>query len=424
MRNTRVDPLAAFLQRHPGAMPWLLCCAIGVEYCFLSLRLSGNIFAPTHSDYYNYLLDALVHGRVNVTPPFTYDLSWYQGKWYLYWGPAPILLVLPFYVLWGTNASDVIYVLLGGAANVVLIYLCMRETKRYFNITFSPVSDMLLLSSFAFASPNFLLSLVGAIWASSQIFAITFLLLFYFFFFSYLNSGKQYYIAVSVVSFCLACLSRYSLLFHGLLLIYLFWDSRMTGRKISRRLIITIGGIVLSFVFLDAFYNYLRFQNILEIGQRFQQGSIRYNSILKNGAILSFGYFSHNIYYYFLNPVHLHIGKYPLQIDPEGNSVLMVYPSLLLCPLVFFKYRQFDHKKRCLVLIVGIAALFTMTCLLLYFATGWMQFGNRYFFDAFPLFFLLLVMVTPYIPEKVQWIVAIWGIGINFLGMSAFFSVR
>ena len=422
MRNSDDASTASFFQRYYFAVPWLICLTVGVVYGYFSMRITHNIFRSTRLNDYIYLLDAFVHGRVNVTPASTYDLSLYQGKWYLYWGPAPVLLLWPFYLIWGVKASDVLYTMLGGVANVVLIYVCIREMKRYFSISLSLKAEAFLLLSFAFASPNFFLSLTGTIWFTSQIFATTFLLLYYCYFFRYLNTGKLYHLVVSVAFFCLACLTRYSLLFNGLLLVYLFWDSKATGKKIELRLLIAVGLTLLSFVCLAAFYNYMRFQNVLEVGQRFQQGNKRYSVALKSGIILSFKYFWYNIYYYFLNPIYFSLSKHILRINSEGNSVLMVYPSLLLVPVLFFKFKQFDVKKRFFALTVAVAALITVTFLMLYFATGWVQFGNRYFFDAFPLFFLLLVLVIQYIPKPVQLVLLILGIVLNFWGVLTFFG--
>jgi hypothetical protein len=415
-KNSVVASTASFFQHHSNALPWLVCLAVGIVYGYFSNRFTGNIFTSTRYNDYIYLLDAIVHGHVNITPASTLDLSLYHGKWYLYWGPAPVLLLLPFYLIWGVKASDVLFTMLGGVANVALIYVCIREMKRYFSISLSLMSEAFLLLSFAFASPNFFLSLGGRIWYTNQIFATMFLFLFYCFFFKYLNTGKLYHIVVSVAFFCLACLTRYSLLFNGLLLIYLFWHSKMTGRKIELRLLISVGVTLLFFVCLAGFYNYLKFQNIFEVGERYALGSKRFTAILKSGIILSFKYFWHNIYYYFLNPIYYSLSKHILKVNGEGNSILMVYPSLLLVPVLFFKFKQFDAKKRVFVLTVSVAALIMMTFLLLYFATGYVQFGNRYFFDAFPLFFLLLVLVIPYIPKPVQLVLLIWGIVINFLG--------
>jgi hypothetical protein len=205
MRNSGVASTASLLLRYRDALPWLVYLTTGVVYGYFSMRITGNIFTPTHFNDYIYLLDSFVHGHVNVNPVSTYDLSLYHGKWYLYWGPAPLLLLWPFYLIWRVNASDVLFTMLGGVANVVLIYLCIREMKIYFSISLSLMAEVFLILTFAFASPNFFLSLAGKIWFTNQIFATTFLLLFYFFFFQYLNTSKLYSIVASVAFFCLAC---------------------------------------------------------------------------------------------------------------------------------------------------------------------------------------------------------------------------
>jgi hypothetical protein len=112
--------------------------------------------------------------------------------------------------------------------------------KIYFSISLSLMAEVFLILTFAFASPSFFLSLAGKIWFTNQIFATTFLLLFYCFFFQYLNTSKLYSIVASVAFFCLACLTRYSLLFNGLLLTYLFWDRKVTGKKIELRLLVSV----------------------------------------------------------------------------------------------------------------------------------------------------------------------------------------
>ncbi len=422
MSDLSIAAPKAGVSSYRAVVAWAVYLAIGVVYFYFSARITGNIFKPSDTNYYTYLLEAFVHGRVNVTPPSTYDLSFFQDKWYLYWGPAPVLLIWPFYLIWHIHTSDVLYTALAGLANVGIIFLCIREMKRYFNLSLSLAAEILLLLSFAFASPNFFLSLSGQIWFSSQIFAMLYLFLFYLFFFKYLNSGKQYHILLSVGCFFLACLTRYSLIFHGLLLLYLFWDSKVTGKKLSLRLFVEIGVLSLCFVGVLLLYNYLRFGSILEVGQRFQEGSARYDAAVKSGRTVALQYFWYNVYYYFLNPIRFAWEQHPIKIDAEGNSVLMVYPVMLLSGIVFFKLRQFDAKKRIFVWIVSAATLIVVAFLMFYFATGWVQFGNRYFYDAFPLFFLLAVIAAPSVPTLIQLLLVLWGMIINFGGVLSLFG--
>ena len=57
--------------------------------------------------YYNYLADAFLHGQLplRLLPPTTQDLSFYQGQYYLYWGPLPAIILMPFVALFGVGFS-------------------------------------------------------------------------------------------------------------------------------------------------------------------------------------------------------------------------------------------------------------------------------------------------------------------------------
>lgn len=91
-----------------------------LTYFYFAIVINKNIFQASHTNYYVYLIDAFIHRRVDVTPPTKFDLSLFHNKWYLYWGPAPGLFILPFYIISRLNASDVIFTLLAGIGNVEL----------------------------------------------------------------------------------------------------------------------------------------------------------------------------------------------------------------------------------------------------------------------------------------------------------------
>jgi len=374
--------------------------------------MNGKIFLATKSNYYIYLLDAFSHGKTYIAAPVHYDLSLFQNKWYMYWGPAPVLLIIPFYLIFHLQASDILYTAIGGTVNVALFYLVMQEFKKYFTISLSFTGEVFLLLSFSLASPNFFLSTFGRIWATSQIFATIYLLLFYLFYFQFLNREKDYQLILSVVFFNLACLSRYSLVFSSALFIYLVSYYKNLRRALPTKIVCYLALPTLAFISLEALYNYLRFHNVLEMGIRFQVGSPRYDAIVKSNAILSFHYVLHNIYYYFLSVMHF---------DLEGNSVFLFYPALFLLPVLFCNRKYVDSKRLSFLIIAGITIGLSVLFLMLYFATGWIQIGNRYFLDIVPLIFLLLAFILKYIPFPVQTLLLLWGIGINFCGILVFY---
>jgi hypothetical protein len=418
----KTESLETFLKRYKYIVGLLLCATVCAIYVYFAARVSSNLLVPTNQNYYTYLLDSFFHGHVNVNPPSHYDLSLYQNKWYLYWGPAPVLFILPFYLVSHLQASDILYTLVGGAGNVILFYFVMQAFKRYFNISLSLMAEAFLLFSFGLASPNFVLSLHGSIWFTSQIFSTTYLLLFYLCYFLFLNSERHSLFILATVFFYLAVLSRYSLIFNGILYFYLLIHYRLLDRKAPLKLFVSFGVLTLAFIGVLGGYNYLRFGNPLDVGQTYQQGNHRYDSALQSGHYLSLSYVWHNIYYYFLNIVHFQPTHRPVIIDVEGNSVFSVYPALLLLPVLFY-CRKYVNKKRLLFLaaaglIVGLNVIFLM----LYFATGWVQFGNRYFFDVVPMLFLALIFILEYIPNSVQLAILLFGIFVNFYGSLAFFG--
>src|SRR5436190_2382914 len=163
---------------------------ICVLYISFSEKLNRNI-VTTPFAYYNFLLDAFFHGYAHIISYVTYDLSLFHGNWYLYWGPAPVLFILPFFTIAGISASDVFYTLFAGIINIFLFYFVLKEAETYFQYTLSFFSELFLIIGFSICSPNFLLSLTGNIWGTSQIVAALYLLLSYFFYFRFLNKKRK-----------------------------------------------------------------------------------------------------------------------------------------------------------------------------------------------------------------------------------------
>jgi hypothetical protein len=196
----------------------------------------------------------------------------------------------------------------------------------------------------------------------------------------------------------------------------------MINKKIPKKLFLMLISSTIVFACINGIYNYFRFNNFLEFGQKYQQGAGRFDEILKKYKVLSLSYTWHNIYYYFLNIIHFTPDKRPVVIDTEGNSIFSVYPALLLLPLLFYN-RKYQNKK--ILYFLGISTVMiviSISFLMLYFATGWVQFGNRYFFDLIPILFLLLIFILNYIPKSIQLFILAFGIFVNMYGTLAFFG--
>lgn len=389
-------------------------------YASITMLFNGSWSYHSNFPYYNYLLKALSEFRLNINSNIHMDLAFFKGKWYMYWGPAPVFYVLPFYLLWGINASDIFYVFIAGFINILLMFYVIKNALKYFKIQISSFSKIFLLLNFAFCSPNFYLSLNGNVWATTQLIGIFYLLLCLIFYFRFLqNINFMISLFLSVIFFNLAWLSRYSLVFSGLLFIFpiLNFYKNNERQKLKRAIFIFIGifSISLTIIFL---YNFLKFGNMFELGERFVKAIPFENQIHERGKFLSSDYFLHNINYYFFKPL-LFKSKFPfLALDVEGNSIFFVYPiSIFAFFLVFkniFKKYQGFYYPALLVIVLTLASF------LFLFTTGRYQFGIRYLLDIFPLFIILLCFVIDRVPNYIKIIFLAYGIPVNILGVISY----
>ena len=260
-------------------------------------------------------------------------MSLFNGKQYLNWGPAPILFILPFYLFFGDKTSDVFYTLVAGVGNVILFYLLVSEFKKYFKLSISYFSEVFIIISFAFASPNFYLSLGGRIWHTEQIVATFYILVFLLYFLKFLNKNLIgiKYLFISVIFFNLAWFSRATMVFYGLFFLYLtLLIYKSKDAKLLKKLIVVI--VLPTFIFIITFfaYNNARFNNPLETGLDYHDVNPRYEKLIVEKKVFSIDYISHNFNQYFLTPAFPLAEKPYVNINLDGNSIFSVYPVFLL----------------------------------------------------------------------------------------------
>lgn len=406
------------MQRIIFPLTVLLCIAV---YFLASLQVTHNLFSQTTTPYYNFLISALSKGRLFVTPTsWTYDLSLFKGFWYLYWGPAPILLILPFYLFSRLTTSDVFYTLVWGCVNVALFALLITQAIKTFQLKTSTSSKVFLLVNFALISPNFYLSLNGAIWQTNQILATTYLLIFYYLFLLFLQKGKLWQLGLATVFLCLAWMSRYLMIFNYLLLIIPLMQ-RLSNPIKFLKTVLLIGGISLFFITITFFYDFGRFGNPLETGYRYQLTTPRYMRYIQAGRFFTLDNFYHNFQTMFLSLPTFNGSK--INFDPEGNSILAVYPLTLLLPLLIIaKLRDGLSKaftlNSLIILSVGVISI------LLYVASGWIQVGYRYFLDLVPLWFLLTIFVLDKVPKFVKLLITLSGLYISYWSIVFFYLTK
>ena len=393
-------------------------------YISVSLIINGNLFKLSQTPYYNYLLEAFSKNRLDLDPIHKgFDLSNFNGKWYMYWGLSPSLFILPFYLIWGIKSSDILYTLIAGIVNVVLFFKIIEIVDKYFHLNKSTFIKCFVLINFALISPNFYLSLAGRIWHTNQIIAITYMLLFLFFYFKYLeNLEKLKFLIISLIFFNLSWLSRTTLVAYAILLIYpLIIIFRTKEKKLFVKSTTAIFLISLSAVMIFFTYNYLRFNNPLETGLTYQQSAARFRESTTSSNFFSINNVPHNFYYYFLNPL-IFSSKSPfIKFDPEGNSIFLVYPILIVLLGFLFKKGAIDTKLKYFLLICFALLAINLSAFMLFFGTGWTQFGNRYFLDVVPILFILATVYITRLSPLFATFLLTYGSVINFLGALNFY---
>jgi len=391
---------------------------------YILAQIINHKFGSSDTNYYPYLLDSLFHGRVNViNPPSVYDLSFYNAKWFLNWGPGAILFILPFYFFKGIYTSDILFTLFAGMINILMFYLALKEIQKAFHINLSLFREVFILLTFAIASANFYLSLSGQIWFSEQVIGIFYLLIYYFFYFRYIREQKLLLLLLAILFFNLAWITRYTLIFSGFLFLYPLYLSLKKYKKLPIATITIVVSITFFFICLIFAYNFAKFNNPFETGLRYHMGSSRFENIIRNHQFFSPNYIGYNATYYFFHlPTFFHVFPF-LQFDLEGNSIFIMYPATLSLLLLFRRsFWQKPHLSSFLF-ITMFSIFMTFSLFLCYFTTGWTQLGSRYLLDILPLLYLLLVFVIDRIAWQIILAILIYEFLLHIEGVIWFYRI-
>ncbi len=369
------------------------------------------------------LADGWLHGHLYVegTPPQFADFTNYHGHWYVAFPPLPAILLLPFVAIFHLSYQTIITLFFSIGMGILNIWL-MRIVLLRFVQKQAPETQFVtvawLLVFFAIGTELLYATMQGNVWYIAHVVATTFVLL-------YISEmlGKQR-AWLAAIFLGLASLSRSTTLFtFPFFLVWTFAQTKLGrpqgdappiheaasdessyGRGVPLRapwLLLArqwvIFGSVLA-VFLGGMllYNYARFGSLLDFG---------YNNMhvdpLVGGGLHKYGQFSihflrTNFRFMLLEPPKfLHQFPY-VTFNPFGTSIFLTMPALFLA---FLGFRR--REQRWLAVALLAACILPALLLLLYFNTGWYQFGYRFALDFLPFLFLLAALGMK---ERPTWI--------------------
>jgi hypothetical protein len=384
-------------------------------------------FGAEQSDYYNLLIDGFLSGQLHMKaevspellrvenpydprnrPPGSslHDASFYNGKYYLYFGVPPVVtLMLPFRVLSGVDLPLPVAVAVftyGGFLLSALVFLSLR--RRYF-LESGVLFPALCLIALATATLALVLPRRGNIWelplASGYFFAMAALLAIERS--VHCTRRRRVWFALAGLSLGLAVASRLSYLYATCILIaplYMWWMQRRSLEQAGGpgwiRLGIAAAIPLLTVGVALAAYNHARFGDPLEFGVAYQLSGV----IEAETRHFRFSYFPLNVWLYFWRPAEwgryfpfVHQGELP-PLPAGFVGVENLYGVLTNVPLVWLAclaplaaWRRTRRERAALLAWTGAAGLLAVaTSLTLCFFYAAMA---RYCADFVPALMLL-----------------------------------
>jgi hypothetical protein len=369
--------------------PWGATLVSGLVYLLVSAYPSGRLFTQSYAPYHNYLADAFLHGQtwLRIIPQNLEDLSFFNGRYYLYWGPFPAFVLMPFVAIFGVQLNDVLFTVLIAALNVGLVAQLLRAACQVEFLHLSKTQRAILTFFFALGTVHFMLAQYGRVWYTGQIIGFTCTLLAYWAAFS-LRGGKAWFF--TGLALAGAMLTRIQIVFTGIFpVVYLIVrDKPWNWGRLIRNLAWAALPLVAALSFY-LFYNQVRFGNPLEVGGTYQLISEFFRADLARYGVFNLRYIPNNLYYQYI--------FYPFPLRRES---VMGGSLFLLSPLFFGVFAAFwKPRNKIYVWALLVSILITNIPIMLGMGTGYAQFGPRYTLDfTVPLLLLTALGIEKWKP--------------------------
>ncbi|MFH1184075.1 MAG: hypothetical protein V1755_03440 [Chloroflexota bacterium] len=311
--------------------------SVGIAVYVLWYTSAGRFpdFPHVHNDYAD-LGDALLHGQLSLleTPspelqvlqdpydpsqrvnvPYRWDASYYDGRYYLYWGPVPAIVSAGLQVLIGAPPSGALLVALAflGLLAVFLGYL-----KRIWGRLYAgrPMFSLGLFAAVAFVNLPLLFEVGQArVYDASVLYGQLFLLAGLLGWELYAGTAKPAWLVAAGLGWGLAIGCRYNLLLSVIVFAasVMIWLVRRGPQRLAWQRVGLLAAPILACLIALGLYNYVRFGSVLETGMAYQ---------------LSFGASQHLSY----SPAHI----------PSSLYIYFFYPLTTAGTFPFIRSALFD----------------------------------------------------------------------------------
>jgi hypothetical protein len=358
-------------------------------------------------DYINPMAQALLNGRLDIpNPAMTYDLALYNGRWYMTWGVLAAAAHIPLQLIAGGRFVPAIYTSLPfGTATVLMVWLMLERIRNDWFPKATAWSTAFFAFLYAFGTMQYYLSSVGSVWQVNQVVSTFFGVAGTAVIFRKNRTSRDY--LISSLLYGIALLGRPTV---GLLSVI---PLSLAYRNLTRRNLFAIAlplALAMSILF---FYNAVRFGNPFETGHRFLTEAAELAAKREEHGMISLFYIPTNVWHMIAAPPRISWNNGPaLDIDLMGNSIF------LLSPFLVFAFGTLTRiRSNTLIASSWIGIAVTAGASLVYYNTGWMQFGYRYALDFS---FLLVILAYIRFAGRLRWwmpLLSLYTLWVNYAGI-------
>lgn len=207
---------------------------------------------------------------------FLWDVAYYEGKYYVYFGILPAILMLPYHLITGEYVSTVLAVLIFS----IITAISLKELiENVFNRFFKEVPFKFMVFSLIillFGSQILWLNGIPRFYELSVISALCFAVtgINFMFYATEENSKHTYlYMFVSALMLSLSVACRPTQLFTSLIILPVIIRIFLRNIKDKKEIIKNILAIAIPYLIVGSllmYYNYIRFGSIFEFGSSYQ----------------------------------------------------------------------------------------------------------------------------------------------------------
>jgi hypothetical protein len=309
--------------------------ATSFQHNQLSLQIKVDpALLAMHDPYDIYAREALPH----IT--YLFDGSFYKGEYYLYWGPIPALILVPFKFAFPGEIGDQVLVLAFVSGLFIFQSLLMLKIwGRFFETLPAWAVLMGILLAGLITPTTWMLNLprfYEASIESGQFFLIGGV----YFAFTALDKPTPsiWRLVLTGIFWSFAVGSRNVLALPVIFMTLMtaFWIIRYYGQATTRGTAVILTGLILPLAIgagLLGWYNLARFGSVLETGLRFQLSGINYREYYSD--LFSTKYVLLNLRYYLFTPYKF-IHGFPF-IKPISTSS---WPALSITAPIFYYAKE------------------------------------------------------------------------------------